>query len=504
MRREFLRNTIWFFGVLLCGFLFLSPQGVWAQQNEPDYPIYIVQSGDSVWGIAQRFGVSVDDLTTANDIADANQLDVGMELKIPGLQGVRGRLVTRQVHYGETLRSLSRRYQMTEETLARLNRLVSPLEMYAGATLILVEEAMPSGDAQGSPTIKQPQTVLTGESLLEFAARNRVNPWEVVASNQLKYTWQGMPADPLLTSIKNDAGLGGIPYPFVKAGVYTLPLGQGKTTTIRFTIDNTKAASVVLSGTLAGNSLHFSALPVTDASGTVTTTEYIALQGLDNMIAPGFYPLAVQMDDGSGNHFSFSQMVYVADSQYQYDPPLQVTDEDLLNPALTQPEEDQLKTLASVVTQEKYWTGGFRSPVDPEYTDCWPSTFGRRRSYNGSDYTYIHNGLDFCGQVGFNIYAPAKGKVVFTGELFVRGNTTVIDHGWGVYTVYAHQDQVLIKQGDMVDTGQKIGLVGKTGRVTGPHLHWEVWAGDVRVDPYDWLLNEYPQSEISDEVSSGG
>jgi murein DD-endopeptidase MepM/ murein hydrolase activator NlpD len=74
----------------------------------------------------------------------------------------------------------------------------------------------------------------------------------------------------------------------------------------------------------------------------------------------------------------------------------------------------------------------------------------------------------------------------------VRGNATIIDHGWGVYTAYLHQSEIIVQAGTAVEAGQVIGKVGGTGRVTGPHLHWEVWAGGVQVDPLDWLQSIFP------------
>jgi murein DD-endopeptidase MepM/ murein hydrolase activator NlpD len=67
----------------------------------------------------------------------------------------------------------------------------------------------------------------------------------------------------------------------------------------------------------------------------------------------------------------------------------------------------------------------------------------------------------------------------------------MIDHGWGVYTGYLHQSEILVKAGDRVEAGQLIGLVGGTGRVTGAHLHFEVWAGGVQIDPMDWLKEAF-------------
>jgi murein DD-endopeptidase MepM/ murein hydrolase activator NlpD len=74
----------------------------------------------------------------------------------------------------------------------------------------------------------------------------------------------------------------------------------------------------------------------------------------------------------------------------------------------------------------------------------------------------------------------------------VRGNATMIDHGWGVYSAYLHQSELKVKVGDKVETGQVIGLVGGTGRAGGPHLHYEILVGGLPVDPLDWLQQTYP------------
>jgi len=87
----------------------------------------------------------------------------------------------------------------------------------------------------------------------------------------------------------------------------------------------------------------------------------------------------------------------------------------------------------------------------------------------------------------FDIYAPAPGVVVFSEKLSVRGNATIIDHGQGIYSGFWHQEESYVKVGDVVTAGQLIGKIGSTGRVTGPHLHWEIWVNGVQVDPLDWL-----------------
>ncbi len=471
----------------------MQPVAGLAQDNNPDYPLYVVQDGDSMWGIAQRFGVSVDELAKANDMTDPGQLQVGDQLKIPGLLGVQGKLVTVKVPFGEDLHSLSRETQIAEDTLAKLNRMTSPLELPVGANLILVDRsdqaAAGSGDKQMYPVLMR-----KGITLLDLAVENGVAPWALLRANRISHTWQAIPGDLLLPKAGAENGPGALPYPLTFAEIYPTPAGQGKTVTIKVKTANLPDQSMTLTGSIAGRKFNF--FSTDDAQGKV----FIALQGMDNLMEPGYYPIVLTMDFGGGESYTFTQTIYVRDSGFLFEK-LQITDKELLDPAKTQPEEDQLAAMAGVASPEKMWSGVFHAPVEKEYSDCFPSTFGRRRSYNGSAFSYVHSGLDYCGQVGFPIFAPARGKVVFADQLFVRGNTTVIDHGWGVYTVYAHQSEIKVKVGDVVEQGQTIGAVGETGRVTGPHLHWEMWVGGVRVDPYDWLTGEYPPPDNKPNAS---
>jgi murein DD-endopeptidase MepM/ murein hydrolase activator NlpD len=218
---------------------------------------------------------------------------------------------------------------------------------------------------------------------------------------------------------------------------------------------------------------------------------YLGFQGVHAMLEPGFYPLVITGTLASGENFGFSQAVYVKNGDYPFDPVLTVSPE-TIDPSVTRPEDAQWKALTTPVTAEKYWQGKFVPPVPAEFADCFPSRFGSRRAYNDGKYEYFHTGLDFCGNTTTDVLAPAAGVVVFAGPLTVRGNATVIDHGWGVYTAYLHQSEIMVKAGDRVTAGQVIGKVGATGRVTGPHLHWEVWVGGVQVDPMDWLKGEFP------------
>jgi murein DD-endopeptidase MepM/ murein hydrolase activator NlpD len=114
------------------------------------------------------------------------------------------------------------------------------------------------------------------------------------------------------------------------------------------------------------------------------------------------------------------------------------------------------------------------------------SGYGRRRDPFGGRIAF-HRGIDFAAERGTPIYAPAAGEVRRVGRLGGYGNVVEIDHGNGVVTLYAHLHAYLVKKGDRVRPGQRIGLMGRTGRSTGVHLHYEVMVDDRHVDPARFL-----------------
>jgi murein DD-endopeptidase MepM/ murein hydrolase activator NlpD len=455
--------------VLLLSLLFLPGSLAFAQEA-PTLPIYRVDSGDSLWTIAARFGVTVQELSAANNIPATSGLAIGQELVIPGLLGVQGYLFTQAVPFGENLTSLSRKYAIEPGLLAQLNRLVNPNEIYVGANLILLEGLGTSADSGRL-------TLLPRQSMLELALVHQLNPWSLVFENQIPNALIVMPGEALFTSHLSDTGPGGFPAQVTSLTIKPERYQQGQTVVLKLQLNQ----PADLSGELAGYKLAF--FPEGDT--------YYALQGIHAMTPPGFYPLQVTGQLENGVQFAFSQWIFVGDAGYPFDPPLTV-DPSTIDPAVTNPENEQVAALTAPFTPQRLWQGAFASPVAAIYSDCFPSRFGNRRSYNGSAYDFFHSGLDFCGSVGNDIYAPADGRVVFAGPLTVRGETTIIDHGWGVYTIYMHQSEIHVHTGEMVERGQLIGLVGATGRVTGPHLHWEVWAGGVQADPIYWLQETYP------------
>ena len=443
-----------------------------AQDEGQGEPYYIVREGDSLWQIATRFGVSLEELQQANNISEPGQVVIGARLIIPGLSGINGPLDTITISYGETLRSLSRRYGIPELSLARLNRLVSPAELYASITLIvpLVENQSSSFSARAN--------LAPSQSLLELAVLRDQDPWSLALENNLPGTWAGLTTDVLGVAgdSQGDAPMG-LPEAITRVDVNPLQMVQGGTIVIKVYAP----PGITMRGSLAERNLNF--FP--------QDYGYVALQGVNAQTPPGLYPLMLEGELPSGQLFAFSQDVLIQDAGFPADPDLEVNPT-TLDPAVTEPESELWASLGVPVTPEKMWNGAFSSPVPADLKDCWTSLFGNRRSYNNGVYTSFHSGLDFCGRVGTELYAAAPGKVVYTNMLIVRGGVVVIDHGWGVYTAYDHLSKILVQSGDIVQPRQLIGLGGDTGRTTGPHLHWEVWVGGVQVNPVDWLARSFP------------
>ncbi|QWF71786.1 peptidoglycan DD-metalloendopeptidase family protein [Methylomonas paludis] len=130
----------------------------------------------------------------------------------------------------------------------------------------------------------------------------------------------------------------------------------------------------------------------------------------------------------------------------------------------------------------------FHAPVDGRLS----SLFGLKRFFNNVP-RQPHNGLDIAAPPGTAILAPAAGTVLATGNFFFNGNTVFVDHGQGLLSVYLHMTQIDVQRGQHVQPGDRLGSVGATGRVTGPHLHWIVYLNQETVDPALFIPADLPR-----------
>lgn len=437
-------------------------------------PVYIVQPGDNLTSIADFFGTTVDALVEANNIENPSLLIPGTALVIPGYEGIEGLLTIQEVGLGENLDSLSRRYGLVRDDLARLNRLVSPGRLYAGQPLIIPER---EGD---QPPLYHADVLsaLPGESRLEMAVRTGINPWSVFPLMEQELRTWVLPGSPLVIP----GGLrpvSALPDPIVSIAVDPIPPLQGHTMSIR--IELSQPAWV--EGQLDGKPLHF--FPIDNY-------HVIALQGFHALMDPGLYEVEIRVfsSQGTEGRFALAQPLRLMQGGYGFEAINGVPPE-TIDPTVIDPEQAMIEDLLAPATPDRFWEGSFQLPSN-YFTERFLSVFGTRRSYNWGVYDYYHTGLDFYGGTGVEIMAPARGRVVYTGSLVMRGNVTYIDHGWGVYSGYFHQSEIFVQEGDLVEPGEVIGLVGGTGRSTGPHLHWEIWVGGVPVDPLDWVEASYP------------
>lgn len=159
------------------------------------------------------------------------------------------------------------------------------------------------------------------------------------------------------------------------------------------------------------------------------------------------------------------------------------------------------QALARTAATPRLWHGPFRLPLEGRITDA----FGTRRRL-APEVESRHLGLDLAGSPGTPVRATNRGVVVAASNFYFQGNAVYLDHGAGLVTSYLHLSRTLVSPGDTVEAGQVVGLVGATGRVTGPHLHWTATFGKVLFDPATLLADEVAQFgalAVPDGAASG-
>jgi murein DD-endopeptidase MepM/ murein hydrolase activator NlpD len=220
------------------------------------------------------------------------------------------------------------------------------------------------------------------------------------------------------------------------------------------------------------------------AAFKVAPSTWRALVGIDLETRPGSYPVVVEALPGPATSRVTCQLVITA---RQFPVRRLKVDPAFVNPpasAIAQIRDDQasLERVFSHSAPDRLWSAPFIRPV-PEST---AGNFGSRSVFNGVARN-PHSGTDFPSPQGTPIKTPNRGRVVLARELYFSGNTVIIDHGLGMFSLLAHLSVISVHENQELAEGELVGKVGATGRVTGPHLHWAIRVGDARVDPMSLL-----------------
>jgi len=452
--RVFLIVTI---GILAC-YSFVGAE-------DQDGPLYQVRAGDTLYSISQQFGGSVESLQKLNGIENPSLLSIGQILLLPGYVGVSGLVDTYLIRPGDSAVSLQFTLNNSFVNLIKLNRIVNPNTLYIGQPLIYTIPDNSETVVEGSFSV-----VGQKDTLLDMAINADCSPYELMLLNGWSDVSLLVPGE--LFYLPDTQSINPIPDPFMDVIISDEHPNQGYPVKISIVTESQTSVD----GQFGNITLDF--VPIGELQ--------VSLFGVNAMSDPGIYPLFVTSERNDGQRITMEMRLPVADAQYQSQRIVLAPDKAKLleDESVRAAEDEIISNSVSVFTNYQLWDDVFIPPISMDYIT---TRFGMRRSYNGSEYQTFHGGVDFGALEGTPIYSPASGVVVMSKNLDIRGNTTIIDHGIGVYTGYWHQKESKVSVGEKLRSGELIGYVGNTGLSTGPHLHWEVWVNGVQVDPLEWI-----------------
>lgn len=438
-----------------------------------DQIVHVVQPGETLFVIAQRYGTTVAELVALNGLEDPDRIAVGQKLLIPStLPQMATPSTVYTVAPGDTLSMIARRYGVSVEELAAFNMLTNPNLIYVGQQL-----RIPAGgggtSASAHPTGGQIYVVQAGDTLAGIAARYGVPVWTLAQANKIVNPNVVYVGQRLL--IPGAGEVSNLPTPLRRITILPAIAAQGQTLQVLVETDGT----VSLDGTYDRQPLFW----VGEAG------RYRTLIGIPAMTAPGIYALEIRAIQGD-TQVSAHSMIQVIEGNFgvQYLSFDEQTSQ-LLDPQLVEQEAQQVWKLTVQATLPQRWQGPLALPLKVEQPRI-SAPFGIRRSYGGGPPTAYHSGVDYAVPAGTPVYAPAPGRVVLAEALQVRGNAVILDHGRGVMSGYWHLEQINVVLGQQVEAGDQLGLVGNTGLSTGAHLHWELRVMGVPVDPLQWTWQD--------------
>lgn len=510
-----MKRTILLWFVLLMGVL-ISPISVLSQETNPNVTVHVVQRGENLYRIGLRYGVTINELARFNGIINPSNISVGQRILIP-LEPA-AEVIPPQTHIvgaGESLNAIASFYGVEEQLLIELNNLDNPNALFIGQVLTITPETeveisiepepteipateipeIPEAGASEPTALPEPaledsesnataftHTVGYGESLFRIAQKYGIGLTEIQLANSITNASVIYPGQVLIIpniEIANaeNTAFTALPETINSFDITPLMFKQGQTG--RIIISTRNAATVTV------DFLGKQTPAITDASGI----NHVVYLPVPRDTPENIYQVTVNVADVTGQQTVLPLNVSVLSGGYytQY-VNIPSPQSELLNTAIEDNETTILRTVTSPNTPESYFSGPISLPVAAPMN----ARFGVARSYNGGTYDSVHLGTDFAAPPGATVFAAAPGRVVLADELLIRGNVVALDHGQGVYTVYAHMSERYVNIGEFVQGGQALGAVGTTGRSTGAHLHWELWIRGEPVDPMQWVASAFP------------
>ena len=474
--------------MLVAGMLLWLSASIMAQDEQPPtdaasgVTIHVVQRGETLFRIAQEYGYSVEAIAELNGLSDPSSLQVGQRLLIPTSSDQSSRQAQEHiVQPGETLASIANLYGTSVEQLAATNNINNINALYVGQVLTIIPEQIIATNIE-PPEPMMPgrviHTVQSGETLFRIGQLYGLTVNEIVQANGLSDTNIYVGQQLVLPGVTPPQLALDLPAAITGLDVTPLILVEGQAARIRL--------STAESATVYGNFLSKELSFISDGD----RQRHLSLFGVPLSTEAGIYPVNITVLTDAGEETTINFNVQIVSGGYgvtNIELPAG-SDLALLDTSTDEQELAMLGSVSSQITPEKYLTAPMGLPAAAPMN----AVFGTRRSYNGGEANRFHLGADFAGGPGSPILAAGPGRVVLVDWLSLRGLATIIDHGWGVYTIYAHQKDVMVNVGDFVQAGQQIGVVGSSGRVTGPHLHWEVWIQGTPVDPMQFVQQDFP------------
>jgi murein DD-endopeptidase MepM/ murein hydrolase activator NlpD len=225
------------------------------------------------------------------------------------------------------------------------------------------------------------------------------------------------------------------------------------------------------------------------------TNHWLAIVGIPLTTAPGTHQLNIR----SGEKTRYSLPFTIVDKTYQ-EQRITLTNKRQVNP-LTNDLQRIRREKNIMVAAFKDWSTSLGPSMKLTQPAIGPisSPFGLRRFFNDQP-RKPHSGLDIAAPEGTPIQAPAEAIVIATGDYFFNGKTVLLNHGHGLITMYCHMSRIDVSKGALVQRNDTLGLIGKTGRATGPHLHWSVSLNNARIDPNLLMTKTPPHTPLKQSI----